>query len=52
MQMFYVDNDKGVITKSDVQTKIDGIIETVKRGLTEIFLNSPLLSLPAILRDL
>ena len=30
MQMFYVDNDKGVITKSDVQTKIDGIIETVK----------------------
>ena len=30
MQMFYVDNNKGVITKSDVQTKIDGIIETVK----------------------
>ena len=28
------------------------IIETVKRGLTEIFLNSPLLSLTAILRDL
>ncbi len=28
------------------------IIETVKRGLTEIFLNSPLLSLPAVFLDL